>query len=113
MHLSLCLSRASAILPLGLRRSTKEIIDLMQLNEVSPPFHCINFQMVESKQVRSVTIRKKPSEYGSWSASLSLSLSLSLSPSLTVCVRRSLVSFESEAAAERALNDTDGVYTLH
>lgn len=38
--------------------------------------------------VRSVTIRKKPSEYGSWS----------------------LVSFESEAAAERALSDTTGVY---
>lgn len=39
-------------------------------------------------KVTSVTIRKKPSEYGSWS----------------------LVSFESEAAAERALLDTAGVY---
>lgn len=38
--------------------------------------------------VQSVTIRKKPSEYGTWS----------------------LVSFESETAAERALADTEGVF---
>eukprot|EP01043_Picozoa_sp_COSAG02_P061769 COSAG02_NODE_8366_length_2596_cov_19.291280_1_plen_595_part_00 len=39
-------------------------------------------------KVKSVTIRKKSTEYGSWS----------------------LVSFESEAGAERALSDTAGVY---
>ncbi len=39
-------------------------------------------------KVRSVTIRKKPSEYGTWS----------------------LVTFESETSAEQALADTEGVF---